>query len=114
MNSQDVLKDLDSTKFLEICTAIKNLTNFRTANLKLLLSIQIFARAILNLFENTHPPGFETLEFQNFFFYSKGFKFQKRRTAMLLNINFVSSKTAFTKRHGFGIYMFKEERSIRI
>ena len=26
-------------------------------------------RAILNLFENAHPPGFETLEFQNFFFY---------------------------------------------
>ena len=44
MNWQDVLKGLDSTKFLEIlkfCTAIKNLTNFRTANLKLLLSIQI-------------------------------------------------------------------------
>ena len=55
---------------MKFCTAIKHLTNFRTTDLKLLLRIQILRASILNLFDNTHPPGFETHEFQNFFFYS--------------------------------------------
>ena len=33
ITSQDVLKGLYSTKFPEICTAIKHLTNVRTTNL---------------------------------------------------------------------------------
>ena len=57
INSQDVLKGLDSTKFLEILHSNKTPNKLSQAN--------------LNLFENTlPPPGFETLEFQNCFFYS--------------------------------------------
>ena len=56
--------------FLKFCTAIKNLTNFLTANLKLLLSIQILCASHFKFVWKYPPPGFKTLEFQNFFFYS--------------------------------------------
>ena len=39
INSQDVLKGLDSTKFLEILHSNKHLTNFRTTNLRRLPTV---------------------------------------------------------------------------
>ena len=56
--------------FLKFCTAIKNLANFWTANLKLLLSIQILCASYFKFVWKYPPPGFKTLEFQNFFFHT--------------------------------------------
>ena len=62
------MKGLDSTKFLEILHSNKTPNKFSNHQLKVAFKHPNFVhKAILNLFENTHPPGFETLEFQNFF-----------------------------------------------
>ena len=55
-NSQDVLKGLDSTKFLEILHSNKTPNKFSNHQLKIAFKHQnLCAQAILNLSENTHP-----------------------------------------------------------
>ena len=56
INSREVLNGLDSTKFLEILHSIKLLTNFRTTNLKLLLSIQILCASHFKFVWKYPPP----------------------------------------------------------
>ena len=69
IRSHDVLNGLNSIKFLEIFHCNKTPNIFSTYQLKI-LTFKFRARAILNLFYNTHTPGFETFKFQNIFIYS--------------------------------------------
>ena len=67
INSQDVLKGLNSTKFLEILHSNKHLTNFRTTNLKLLLSIQILCASHFKFVWKYPPPWIRNTWISEFF-----------------------------------------------
>ena len=65
MRWEDVVNSLKSIKYFKIfLTAIKHQKYF-LPNSKSLLSIQICAQAIFNVFENTHSYELETLEFMS-------------------------------------------------
>ena len=64
-------KGLRLPNFLKFSTAIKHLTNFRTTNLKLLLSIQILCASHFKFVWKYAPPlDSKHLNFRFFFFYS--------------------------------------------
>ena len=72
MNSQDVLKCLDSTKFLEILQSNKTPNKFWIDQLKITFQCLNFVREAFKIRSKIHtPPGPEAFEFQNFFVYSK-------------------------------------------
>ena len=72
INSQDVLKGLDSTKFFEILHSNKTPNKFSNHHLKIAFKHPNFVREPLKFVRKyaPPPPGFEALEFLNFFFYS--------------------------------------------
>ena len=73
MNSQDVFKCLDSTKFLEILQSNKTPNKFWIDLLKITFKCLNFVREAFKIcFKIRTPPGSEAFEFQNqFFVYSK-------------------------------------------
>ena len=66
INLQDVLKGLDSTIFLEILHSNKTSNKFSNHQLKIAFKHKFCARAISNLFENTHPLDSKHLNFRIF------------------------------------------------
>ena len=86
INSQDVWKGLDSTKFLEILHRNKTPDKFSNHQLKIAFKHPNSVREPFKIFLKIRtPPGFETLGFQNFFFYSTS---QVPKQSMLIE-NFI-------------------------
>ena len=73
MNSQDVFKCLDSTKFLEILQSNKTPNKFWIDQLKITFKCLNFVREAFKICSKIRTlPGSEAFEFQNqFFVYSK-------------------------------------------
>ena len=72
MNSQDVLKCLDSTKFLEILQSKKTPNKFWIDHLKITFKCLNFVCEAFKICSKIRTPsGSEAFEFQNFFVYSK-------------------------------------------